>query len=371
MREFKIDLVRKTIDCDAFDAAKKELIAAKNKGDVVRRFETRFSEKTGSRQCFAVNSGTNAVFLALQALQVGNADEVIVPSYTCLTLYYAIKAVGATPVLVDNNFHVGQMDFNVSISAISEAVSDKTKAILVPSMFGVCADIEKIKKKTGLPVIEDATQALGAVSRDGKAAGSMGDLAVFSFNGKMISTGEGGMLCVNKTKNPAFVDSIKDFEKNLNLVRTEKSRQKIIELMPASYLNFSMSDLQAAIALSELKKLGWAIKRRIEIANYYAEQLNLQPDCKPLIKTDRSNVFFRFIVRVHQDVEGIIRQLQKKRIEMGRGVYPPIHYIAPGDAGNYPNAEKCIRSLLSIPIHEKLSNVDIAFIAGKFNGVLQ
>ncbi len=342
-----------------------------SKGGVVAEFEKSFRRFVGAKECFAVNSGTNALYLALKCLGLKRSDEVILPSYTCISLYYAIKHAGAVPVLVDNSFDVKCMDFNMSIDSIMEKLSSKTKAVIVPHMFGVCSQIEEIMKETGLPVIEDSAQAFGAVTAKGNKAGSVGDLAVFSFNGKMITTGEGGMVCVN---NKDFVQKMvevsgSDFETDLWALRTERDMRKIRRHFLPAPLNNSMSDLQAGLGIAQLGQLRGFIKKRKAIAKSYAEGLSLQGEAKPVVRSDSLNVFYRFIVSVGPDAGSVVAKLKRNAVDAGRGCYPPIHYFL-GASAAFPMAEKCVGSLLSIPIYPKLSDPQIEYIIKICNRVI-
>jgi perosamine synthetase len=161
-------------------------------GEQVLHFEQSLAALIGVKGAAAVSSGTAALHLALLALQVGEGDEVAIPSFVCPALLNAIRYVRAVPVLAD----IDPETFNIGVVDLKRRLTRKTKAIICPHMFGLPADIREIVA-LGVPVIEDCAQSLG--SRYGEApAGSFGALSVFSFYAtKVICTGEGGMVTAN------------------------------------------------------------------------------------------------------------------------------------------------------------------------------
>ena len=156
-------------------------------GEETQRFETALASEIGVVGAAAVSSGTAALHLALLALEIGEGDEVVIPSFVCPALLNAIRYVRATPVLADINREA----FNIDVRDLERRLTGKTRAIIVPHMFGLPADIDDITA-LGIPVIEDCAQSLGSRYR-GAPTGSFGVLSVFSFYAtKVICTGEGG-----------------------------------------------------------------------------------------------------------------------------------------------------------------------------------
>ena len=165
-------------------------------GPLVRDFENKFSQFLDVVGGVATNSGTSALVLALKTLDIGPGDEVIIPSYTCLAVLNSVVQVGAIPQLTDNCYDVARMNYNLTPDLVREKITPKTKAIIVPHMFGVPAEIDQIVE-FDLPVIEDITLSLGAWHKD-RRVGAWGDIGVCSFHrSKMITCGEGGMLVSN------------------------------------------------------------------------------------------------------------------------------------------------------------------------------
>ena len=175
-------------------------------GDAVKEFEKSFSDYIGCQYAVGVDSGSSALSLALKVIEIGNGDEVITVPNTFISTAYAISDCGGKPVFVDVEEQTQLMD----ISMVESAVTSKTKAIIPVHLFGQMVDMNslmKIAKKHNLLIIEDACQAHGA-SQNGKKAGSIGDLACFSFYpGKNLGAfGDAGMVVTNKKE---FYDELK------------------------------------------------------------------------------------------------------------------------------------------------------------------
>src|SRR5438552_13522530 len=144
---------------------------------------------TGQAQGVAVSSGTAALYVALMALGIGSGDEVVIPSYVCTALWHAVRLTGAKPVLVD----IEPATYQLSLRAIASALTRHTKAVIVPHMFGLPADVLTLKSH-GIPLIEDCAQTLG-VAVLGTPVGGLGELAVCSFYAtKLLTAAEGGMV---------------------------------------------------------------------------------------------------------------------------------------------------------------------------------
>jgi perosamine synthetase len=151
----------------------------------------------------AVSSGSAALFLALKALDIGNGDEVLVPTYACSSLLNAVYLVGATPIILD----ISDIDFNPTVDMVSKKITDNTRALVLTHTFGVPTDTMAFKA-LGIRVIEDCAQSIGAKYR-GENVGRLGDIATFSFFAtKMITTGHGGMVVSDDT---TLVERVRDY----------------------------------------------------------------------------------------------------------------------------------------------------------------
>lgn len=344
MKKIKIPLNRPTI-------TKKDIDFLKKSGgfsfpeETVKKFEQNFAEYIGRKYALAVNSGTSALHLALLAIGVKENDEVILPSYTCVALLNAINYVKAKPKLIDCNFNIKTGDFNVSFLDIKKEITKKTKAIIVPHMFGNPAEIDKICT-LGISVIEDATQSLGGEYL-GKKLGSYGAVSIFSLHhSKMMTTGSGGML---------FADSKELIDKAKFLSDYEFSVVKQRLSQPDDYnvqYNYKMAGLNVALGISQLSQLNGFVQKRKKIAKLYESHLK---NIAEIPAVSKENVFWRFPVKTKKDPKEVIEKALKHGIELGRGVYPPLHQYLNMQDSLFENTKKAIDSLVVLPIYPSLT----------------
>jgi len=230
--------------------------------DYLQKLETGFSSFIGVKHGIALNSGTSALHLAIAALGIGPGDEVIVPAFTMISTALCVVHNGATPVFVDADPYTWCMDSD----QLEAAITVRTKAIIPVHIYGFPADMDTIlalARKNNLYVIEDAAEAIGTVYR-GRMAGSMGDMACFSFfANKPLTCGEGGMLVTEDDHLAKKVSSLKN-------VAFGKPRFIHEELG----FNFRMSNLAAAYAYASFEELDTAINAKIENARLYSEALS-------------------------------------------------------------------------------------------------
>ncbi len=323
-------------------------------GSITRSFEEDFARYLGVAGAVATNSCTSALVLALAVLEIGPGDEVALPSYTCLTVLNAVVQSGAVPRLADNRCDVSGMDYNVAAEALKEVLTPRTRAIILPHMFGSAADIEPVLN-LGLPVIEDITLSLGAMYHD-KPVGAWGDISVCSFHAsKMIACGEGGMLAA---KDPAIVARVR----YLNGWADEQPAARLSDRVETYRLryNFRLSDVAAALGRSQLAKLPAFVARRRELAAQYAARLGLIVGLRAPDVTERPNAFHRYLVAVEREtVVGRIKRFAAAGIEAGRGVYPPLHRFLGQPCERYPGAEQAVSMLVSIPIYPSLTEKQV------------
>jgi perosamine synthetase len=333
----KITHSKPTLETDDLRAVQKALdsgmIAASG---LVSDFEKAFCRYVEGKYSRAASSGKDALILALLAAGLESGDEVILPTYICRSVFDAVKFVDAKPVLVD----VAE-NYCIDPAEVKKHITRKTKAVLVAHMFGMPAPIEQIKKNvTGMNicVIEDCAHALGQ-RINGRMVGSLGDLSFFSFHAtKLLTTGEGGMLVVN---NPKYEDRLRKLD--------EGSRF------------FSMSDLQAALGLSQLKKINAFVRKRERLATWYREHLANMPDLQIPRKT-KGTTFFRFPVRIRKrfDFLAIKQAMDQRGVHVRQGVDLMLHQIA--KAGSYPCADRLFKETISLPIYPSLKIKDIQYI---------
>ncbi len=311
-------------------------------GPKVGQFERRFARAIGMPDAVAVNSGTSGLHLALCALGIGPGDEVLMPSYVCSALLYAVSYVGAVPVVVDSlPDHV-----HMNAEAAMEKISKKTKAVILVHLFG---DVTGTKewRGSGLRIIEDGTQSLGNKGPDG-VVGSLGDLSVFSFYAtKMMTTGEGGMIGV---RDPGLARTLRD---------TREYDEK--KGFRARY-NYKMTDLAAAMGLAQLAQLPSFIDRRRQIASQYNHVLRARSSVpKPCNQDD--SIYYRYVLASGQDVEEWMSHFTSKGIACKRPVFEPLHRVGRLADEQFPCATLHYRQNISLPIYPSLTEAEIETIS--------
>lgn len=325
-------------------------------GPKVAELEKAFAAYCGTNYAVAVNSGTAALHAALFAAGVGPGDEVITTPFSFIATINPILFLGAKPVLVD----IDPATFNLNIKHLEKAITPKTKAILPVHLYGQPCDydaLDVIAKKYNVLVIEDACQAIGA-TYGSKKAGNLGDMACFSlYATKNIMCGEGGMVTTN---NENFAETIRHFRQH--------GMSGPYEYAHIGY-NYRMSDLHAAIAVEQLKKVERFTNSRQKIARHFDAGLAGIPGIDlPKIAPNRTHVYHQYTVRITKDFacsrEDFIQALRNK--EIGAGVYYPkplhtIPHIAKAGSykeGDFPVAEQAAKEVVSLPVHPKVSEAD-------------
>lgn len=331
-------------------------------GKEVEKFENEIAKLSGTKYAIGLNSGTDALFLSLKALGVGPGDEVITTPFTFIATAEVIADLGAKPIFVD----IQPGTFNIDPSKIKKKLTKKTKAILPVHLFGQITDmteIMKIARKYKLSVIEDAAQAIGAVY-EGKKAGAIGDAGCFSFypTKNLGAYGDGGMLTTNNKK----------MAEEIRLLRNHGSspKEKYLNLVFGS--NSRLDAIQAAILRVKLKHLKRWSQRRLEKAIYYTAFLSKISDIvPPHIAPHRSHIFHQYTIRVKSGKRDKLKKYLKERGIPAMVYYPlPLH-LQPAfkylryKKGDFPEAEKASREVLSIPIYPELSQKEQNFIIKK------
>jgi dTDP-4-amino-4,6-dideoxygalactose transaminase len=310
-------------------------------GSVVSSFEFEVAKFIGVKHAAAVNSGTSALHLSLIALGVGVGDEVILPSYVCTALLNAIRYVGANSVIVDIDPHT----YNITSENIQASLTNKTKAIIVPHMFGLPADINSIIS-LGIPVIEDCAHSIGAMIEN-KCIGSFGDLSICSFYAtKMLGAGEGGMVL---SDDHHLIDIIRDLrsydEKDVYQVR----------------YNYKFTDIQAALCKSLLKKLPLLIKKRKEIAIIYNNRLKNAHVKIPVVLKGYDHIYYRYVVSTDNQSK-FIEEMYKMNIECVKPVFKPLHKYSL--ESGYPATNSVWERSVSIPMYPNLSLKEVDLVVG-------
>ncbi len=316
-------------------------------GAEVEAFEREIASFLGVRHAVSVSSGTAALYLALTAMGVGPGDEVVLPSFVCSALLNAVSAAGALPVLAD----IDPATLNIDPADVAARLSPRTKAIVVPHMFGLPADLDRLAA-FGVPLIEDCAQAIGAEHR-GRAAGSIGQAAIFSFYAtKMMATGEGGLVATHSAALAENVRDCKSYDK-----KPDHRRR----------FNFKMTDIQAAIGRVQLRQLAGFIRRRNEIAARFRAALHGLPIQLP--RQDLGRIYFRFVVDAVSDAAAFVRLAHAQGIGCEQPVHTPLHRLL-GTAG-FSKTENAWRRTVSLPIYPLLAEAETGRILEVVSGLLR
>jgi dTDP-4-amino-4,6-dideoxygalactose transaminase len=337
---------RPSIETDELQAAIDVLRSCRlAQGGMVEQFERGMAAYFGLTGGVAVSSGTAALEVALRALGIGPGDEVILPSYVCAAPWLAIQRVGAMPRVVDIELDT----FNIDPSAARQALTPKTRALIVPHLFGLPADLTALER-LGVPIIEDCAQTLGA-KEQGRAVGSVGIVTICSFYAtKLLCTGEGGMVLSRD-------------ESLLERVRTLREYDEAPSLRPAA-TNVKMTDLQAAIGMAQLNRLALFLERRICLADEYRATLNGTRLVPPIVPAGRTHVYYRFVVRIPDcrgQVDGMntwIARFEGRGVQCRKPVFRSLHRYLELDG--FPASEEAERTALSIPLFPSLTEEDVA-----------
>lgn len=312
-------------------------------GEQAQMFEGAFSNYCEAQYGVGVNSGTDALHLAMAALDIQEGDEVIVPTHTFIATALCVSYCRAKPVFVD----IEEDTYNICPKAVEKAITKKTKAIIPVHIYGQPANMDEIvaiARKHGIKVVEDAAQAHGSRYK-GRRVGSLGDVACFSFypTKSLGACGDAGMII---TSDKAI------YEKALMLRdygRKGRYEHKI------KGTNSRLDTLQAVVLNAKLKHLDQWNEMRAKNAAYYAELLApVKEVITPMTKSDRTHVFQTYAVRV-ANRDQVMENLKAK------GIGALIHYPIPlhlqeaysdlgYKKGNFPVAEKTANEILSLPM---------------------
>ncbi len=326
-------------------------------GPKVKELEKEFADLCGVRHAIAVNSGTAALHTSLYAAGIKKDDEVITVPFTFVATANPILMQGAKVVFCD----IKEDTFNIDAEEVKKKITPQTKAIICVDLYGQACDydaLQKIADDNNLKIIEDACQSVNA-NLNGKMAGSFGDIAAFSFYAtKNIVSGEGGMIT---TDNDHFAELCKRFRHH------GQSEQTRYEYYDIGY-NYRMTDLQAAIALGQLKKIDEFTDRRIKNAMLLNKGLEkIRGIITPKIMGGAKHVYHQYTIIVDgfkMDRDELLEYLKKNGI--GSCIYYPKplhlhpHFKRMGYMeGDFPVSEKISGKVLSLPVHPGVSEQDI------------
>lgn len=348
-------------------------------GPETQVFEKEFLNYLGSSYGVATNSGTAALHIALDSLNLRNGDEVILPAFTFVSTAHVIKYVGATPVFADIN----KETLNIDPESIEKNITSKTKAIIVVHYGGFSCDMQEIlgiAKKYGIKVIEDCAHAAGA-EYDGKKLGTFGDFSAFSFHAvKNLASGDGGMV-ISKSGN--YLEHMKSF-RWVGISKTTWDRYSPIsngdEENKSAYdvenfgFKYHMNDIQAAIARVQLKRLDKVNEIRHKLVIRYRENLSEIPGIKFQVESSHQKPSYHLFVILSKKRDRIMNYLNAHGIATSVHYTPIYKFTAYSD--NYsklvlPVTEEVSKEVLTLPLFPELTIEQVDFISDKIKEAIQ
>jgi perosamine synthetase len=320
-------------------------------GPKVKEFQDKIAKLCKVKHAIACCNGTQALYLGLKILGIGEGDEVIVPDFTFIASANAVVWTGAKPIFVD----VDSKTFNIDPEKIEKAITKNTKAILPVHIYGLSADMEKIMeiaKKHNLFVIEDAAQGIG-VSFNKKPVGGFGDVGCLSFYAdKTITTGEGGMVLTNS-------DELA--KKCIILLNQGRIKRGWYFHEQIGY-NFRLTDLQAAVGLAQLKKLPLIIKKKKNNEKLYKKYLlGVKEVSFPYIDERGFSVPFRINILI-KNPQKLSDYLEKEGIITKRFFYPLHLHPCYNIKEEFPSSVEAYETGLSLPCSVNIKEIQIKYI---------
>jgi perosamine synthetase len=379
MEKRNIPIGLPSMGIEEWEATKESIMSGWiTQGPKVREFEKIFAERHNVKHAYAVSNCTTALHLALVACGVGVGDEVIVPAFTWVSTANAVKYCGATPIFIDIDIST----FNIDVTQIKDKITSKTKAIIPVHLFGLCADIDFIRKTFPyLKIVEDGACAAGAALH-GKPAGGLGDIGCFSFHPrKSVTTGEGGMVTTNDDDLATHMDRLRNHGASISEEqRHHGPKPYILSAFEMVGYNYRMTDIQGSIGIVQLKKLDLFIDERQKWAEYYMENLKSIPWLKmPDVPAGYKHGWQSFVTFVDESIapmkrNEIMEVLQQQGISTRPGthavhmldVYAKMYNIQPHD---FPNAFKADQYSMSIPMHNKMVKEDFDYIIAALKAI--
>jgi perosamine synthetase len=366
-----LPLARPEISAADVEAVAAALLSGRlSLGPRLAAFEDAMSRTCGVAGAVGVSSGTAGLVLALEALGLGPGDEVVTPAFTFVATANAIRQVGALPVFAD----VDGRTLDLDPAAAEAACGPRTRALLAVDVFGRPARMQALAdlaRARGIGLVEDACEALGA-SAGGRPAGSLGDVGVFGFYpNKIITAGEGGMVVSDDPELLAHCRRARNHGREGGGADFEGRR-------PGH--NFRLSELQAALGLSQLERLDERVEQRRRLARAYDERLARIPGvrCPPPVAPGDRAAWFVYVVRI----EGGDRRRERVRARLAAdGIatghyFPAIHRLPPYRAGGscrhgpLPVTERVADETLALPFFPGLTEADLDRVAERLAAAL-
>jgi dTDP-4-amino-4,6-dideoxygalactose transaminase len=328
-------------------------------GPANAEFEAALRDLLGVRHVLGVSSGTDAILVSLMALGVGAGDEVVTSPFSFFASAGAVARLGARPVFVD----IDEATFNLDPSRLEAAITPRTKAIQPVHLYGQCADMDpilEVARRRGVPVLEDACQAIGARYGE-RAAGSMGTLGVFSFypTKNLGAAGDAGAVATGDDELAARVKSLRVHGSTTTYFHDRVGG------------NFRMDAVQAAVLSAKLPRLpAWNERRRAIARRYdalFADAARAGRIRTPVAADGRRHVYHQYVVRV-ADRDAVKARLAERGI--GASVFYPVPLHRQtcfaelgGREGDFPEAEKAANEVLALPVFPELTDAEVERVA--------
>jgi dTDP-4-amino-4,6-dideoxygalactose transaminase len=328
-------------------------------GDEVRGLENSIADYCETKHAIGCASGSDALLLALMALDVKAGDEVITTPFSFFATAACITRLGARPVFVD----IDPRTYNIDVSQVADAVTSRTKAIMPVHLYGQCAAMDPlldVSKRRGVPIVEDAAQAIGAAD-NGRPAGSMGLIGCFSFypTKNLGGAGDGGMLTTNDD----------DVAARLRRLRAHGGANEYEH--DEVGINSRLDELQAAVLRIKFPSLDRWSNERAQKAAVYTKLLNeaelrfsLAP---PHVREDGRHIFHQYVIRVPGNRDALMEHLKSRGV--GTKVYYPIplhlqacfNYLGYKE-GQFPQSESAAKETLALPVYPELGEEQQVYV---------
>jgi dTDP-4-amino-4,6-dideoxygalactose transaminase len=354
-------------------------------GPEVEKMEKEFCDYLGCKYAIGVSSGTDALLLALMAIDLKPGDEVIVPTYSFFATAGVVSRLNATPVLTD----IDPVTFNINPDDVKKKITSKTKAIIPVHLYGQSAEMEplmKIAKEKNIFIIEDAAQAIGTEYKDGRCVGTIGDIGCFSFfpSKNLGGYGDGGLVTTNND----------ELAHMLRIKRVHGGEKKYYHKVIGG--NFRIDALQSAVLRVKLPHLDkWSEKRRAN-ADYYNElfiksglaeetgKINFdeknqvllpKPVYKNVLNVKNYHIYNQYIIRIQKRDE--LKKFLTEN-EIGNEIYYPVPFHMQEcfinlnyKVGDFPEAEKASNMSLALPVYPELTKEQQEFVVHKIKEFIQ
>ena len=340
-------------------------------GSKITEFEKRFANYANKKYASCVSSGSAALEIAIKSLNISCGDEVITPAFSIISNSNAIIKNLAKPILVDTDLDT----WNIDINQMEKKISSKTKAIMLPHIYGFPNDMDKIQKICRLYklyLIEDASEMIGQKYKK-KVCGSFGDVSTFSFYvNKHITTGEGGMIVTNDKKIHNKINELK----NLSFGKKNRFNHDDIGW------NYRFTNLQAALGLSQLNRIKQIVKKKIQIGQFYYDNLidNNKIIIQPKELSYAENIYWVFGILLKSNTKyklnEIRKKLKNKNIETRSFFWPMNKQFIYNKMGlfrkeKYPSAEYLANNGFYIPSGLGITKREQIYIVKQINSIIK